>query len=612
MNLSFSQTYNFEENCSENALAFQLGCIPDWEAVYGTPSIRDNGGAFEGQKFAFCYTQLRVAEPKYRGESILLNYSFEAGKTYKIKYARRSRIVFWNSNTGLEIKWILTNGLTSTSPNDGVQPIPSQHQTIATITGSHTNQWVIDEYCFTPNQNYNQLWMRNIMTHNSPDVVDSRDGEIYIDNFSITKVTPDFFFSDEFGNPKSSFCYGEDVFIKINNPYLNQAHLDAWLSPNCLTEWYTGPGWVNIQNGMVNISNELRISGQRPFEPSNSYCVKLAIGDPSCGWIETIKSFEYKCCENIDYANFNTHVIGSSAPFTIHSASTNDYSIYGGHHEFCIYSDFDQNGEYELITCQNGTSFNYNALDAGINYYIVHRVSTPCGDYCNLVTVSVGSFTSYSNVSSSNIDCNQFPKTCPTPNISCPQMVLLPNGQGQSLALVYNTVSPVSSFDIQIVENDTYCGCSRNLTKTHNISTNNRYFDLSDPKYKKNCFSYRVRSKCADGSVSLWSPKMCYPNCAFQVFRHRNIDEFVGYSNVKISPNPVENFVNYELIIDNGDALKNISIMDLTGRKLQVIDINSDSDKAGIDVSTLFKGIYFARFEFLKTPHKTIKFVKVD
>lgn len=186
----------FETNSCSPADAFYTGCFSDWFCVSGSPDVISNYGApYAGSRYAHMYSSYSgfncMSSPN-RGESMAINYNFQAGKTYKIKYALR-----WREGgycTSLETKFILTNNRNNqTGGNNGcsageiLPPITSNDEVIVTHSMvGHQSNWKTYSQTFTPTSNCNQLWIRpETKRHPNCAITTQRTNHLYLDAFEI-------------------------------------------------------------------------------------------------------------------------------------------------------------------------------------------------------------------------------------------------------------------------------------------------------------------------------------------------------------------------------------------------------------------------------------------
>ncbi|MBK9737906.1 MAG: T9SS type A sorting domain-containing protein [Saprospiraceae bacterium] len=622
-----AQFFDFENSCSDHSSAFSLGCIKSnnltWINTHGS-SDNNTGNPLEtpfGIRSANMYVIIDgncTGETARKGEGIALPYNFIQGKTYFIKYSRK--IGTLAGTNYIKAQWILANGLVNvngslinctTSANDAIPPIPMNSQILKTYTQS--TGWVEDVICFVPERNYTHLWFRSII---EGPTANERKAFVRLDNFTISEEPVlNAYTTDASGNPKSTFCFGEDVYLKVLYPFTdNNIYVDAWLDPNYLVDWYTGPGDVTLDNNnMINLSQTLFDRNQRHYDPSRTYYLKVADVTTNGCWVESKTSFNYVCCEDVDYCSFRSEVSSSSAPFTITSRANKDYTKYGVTHQFCIYSDVNNDGIYEFISCSDGPNSSFTGGVVGVRYYILHRVITPCGDYCCVISHCVGCNTSNA-AAGDNLTCESFIPYCtPVPKPNCP-LASNPTPTSTSLLLAWPAVLNATSYEIQIIINDPSCGCTgpvstANLTSTaSNITLSSRDTRLGIPA----CFSYRIRSVCSDNLLGRWSPKRCYPSCTNTTLLRNVTDNPSRFEigDVTVSPNPSSGEINIQNIQLMEDEKYSIAIYGYDGKK-HIQSDNLSGPSATLDITTIPIGMYFIRIHTTSGKMKSFKVIKI-
>ena len=129
---------------------------------------------------------------------------------------------------------------------------------------------------------------------------------------------------------------------------------------------------------------------------------------------------------------------------------------------------------------------------------------------------------------------------------------------------------------------------------------------------QQGCFLWSVRAKCSDELYSEYSNYACYNENDFA--NDEGIYENASFgsgnnpekaSSITINPNPALESIN---ISSNEIEVfeKVVHIIDVSGRILKTI--NAFESKASIDISNLASGVYFIKFENLRT--EILKFIK--
>lgn len=296
---SFSQTYNFENSCSNYSNSFALGCITNWISTSGTP---DNGTTawplYQGSRYAHMYARWdgSCANPQ-NSEGIALNYSFQAGKTYRITY----HAIGTGGNVQISSKstdWILTNGLINKSggyctANEITPAIPAGSQTVGSPTYTYTG-WTQNQHTFTAGANYSQLWFRFAITST-------------IMNYNVTAdMALDAFTIEEICTPTpaisglSSFCEGSPISQTGSVSNGCTVTNNVWTVVECTqsggtvagaTEWWSP--WAAGNPGTLNIPSVA--NGGPAMTCGKYYKIKLALQNQYTTWSETTKIIYINC-----------------------------------------------------------------------------------------------------------------------------------------------------------------------------------------------------------------------------------------------------------------------------------------------------------------------------
>ncbi|PSR14143.1 MAG: hypothetical protein C7N36_05125 [Bacteroidetes bacterium] len=261
----------FEADCSQLAKAFFTGCFPNWISTHGTPDNISNtafyGPAFAGNKFAHGYVKYDINCPvpnqglRHRGEGVAIVHNFIAGATYRLRYAAKFRGNIQNR------AWILTNGLpnqdgSTCTPADAIPAIPAGSQTVH--TPDNTFDWTFHDVEFMASANFGQLWFR--AAFNTPSAINSElNGSFLLDAVGVELLCDPssgvaaFNFENASGQPKTTFCYGEDVYLDgTASQNESRYFIDAWRRPigsPAPFDYYSSLGWtIDQQVGVLNLS----------------------------------------------------------------------------------------------------------------------------------------------------------------------------------------------------------------------------------------------------------------------------------------------------------------------------------------------------------------------
>ena len=572
LNLNAQSTYfeGFENGCWDHAYAFTnaQGCYPDWTNTSGTPDTKSDYGvpAFEGQQYASLYVTKddcgngpSTFQYQDRGESFALNFNFEAGKTYKVRYH-----AYIESNGLFFGDWILTNGMpeqvgpplipTCGPGGDNVPDVPAGSEISHSFNWFTPGVWTPQDFEITPSSNFSSLWLRLDNAYN--DINAFASSRIHIDSFEIItcseELLPDFFTADKYGTKTETFCYGDDVWVCLEDADFDWLETSFTVYKEPAHSFYTKTGvrYDVEADGCFNLSQFIRERGNAPLVGDFDYQVQMSIKHPDCGWLHRYFDFSVECC-GVD-ASFTSTEDDSTTPITITANANTDYTYYNGTHEFCLYTDEDQDGIYELVTCQSGPVFNWQGGVEDVNYYLVHKVSTPCGDFCN---VREFCFNCVTPPLKSNVDCSLFdPPVCEVPEVFCPKS----NGV-DGIIVYWAEAEGVDSYHVEINPAGMPCECEG----ANVIYPTDRTF-IEIPLVE--CFGYRVRSVCGN-NFGEWSEIICWPDClesqlpsAMQLPRNNlNMD-----TEFNISPNPFDNTVRIASMNISSESVR-IVVSDILG-----------------------------------------------
>ncbi len=305
-NASWSQVVvseSFEQSCSNYYNSFYLGCIPNWISTSGTPDNNSPSGlgtAYQGSRFVNAYANWNPAlyTPAERSEGIALNYSFQAGTTYKISYAVKGGSGANPATQTYTAKWILTNGMVNQSgglgaPQEATPAIPSGSQQLPNMSFNGQG-WTVNTQTFTATANFSQLWLRQWMTSS---VSNSYiNGSIQLDDFKLEIIcTPTLAITGA-----NSFCQGATMSFtgavtngcSITNNVWTVVESDQFGTPaSGATEWWSP--WATGTPGVLNIPSAS--SGGPTMTCGKYYRIKLAVQNAYTNWTETTKIIYVNC-----------------------------------------------------------------------------------------------------------------------------------------------------------------------------------------------------------------------------------------------------------------------------------------------------------------------------
>ncbi|MEO1411514.1 MAG: hypothetical protein AAFW73_16610 [Bacteroidota bacterium] len=517
----------FEENCADHARAFvhlpSGDCYPQWINTHGTSNTQSDFAGItpaEGNRYVQFYTATYqcnsqgVNNPNFsHGEGIALRYDFVQGQRYLLNYAIR----FGGGNGTWSVDWILANDLVEkTGPafagcedvGDVVPPLPEppfQTLPIADWADS-SDDWMYLTEDFVADQDYDYLWLR---AENVNILHSDYSSRFYLDAVGITvcneDLVPEFYTADAQGNPKTDFCFTEDVWVCLDPvedfTWQGTSFTIRKLPAN---SFFTKTGVrfdIPETGGCYNLSQFIRQRGNRPFLPEHEYSIQMSINHPHCGWLDRFEKVNIKCCDGDVDASFISTQDGDKTPYTITGQANTDYTAFEGSHEFCLYTDVEEDGVFELVTCQAGTSFLYTGGENGVRYYLVHKVTTVCGEFCDVIDFCRGEDCLPGSSSRSTVDCSIFdPPVCEVSAVACPTR------DGNSFILSWTGTPLADQYEVYINPTGANCNCTVGSFQGGVITSNTSYAfgNLG------NCFSFRVTPIC-DGVWGTPSGIFCYP-----------------------------------------------------------------------------------------------------
>lgn len=557
----------FEANCNPASNAFFSGCFPNWISTHGSPDNEsDDQGitAYAGSKYAHGYVRYSfncstgTAASSNRGEGMAINYSFQAGVTYKLSYAFRTMGDIHSK------EWLLTNGLPNQTGSPGfcdlTERVPARPagSVVVDVPGNNSG-WQLYEQEFMPTSNFSQLWFR--AAYDNPPALDwEANGVFYMDTVRIEIICDPnsgvaaYQFEDANGNPKESFCFGEQVFLNgTDSQNETRYYIDAWRRPigspaNTPFEWAAGLGWtVGQQVGLINLSAAFAAQGYH-FEPGYEYQIKLAIADDGCiPWTEVLHEFTLECCDTYMNANFS---------LTLHEDQFDNYSLvvdnYQGYenlnatHEWIVLTSPNQYGGpysqvYSTTTTGSAAFTLYEPVQPGLFYTVIHHISTICADACFGEQVYGNNFARDGDTPDAErcelcgpIDCSILKELCYAPaNVSVRETF---NGY----RIDWDRTPNATGYTVIITVNDPDC-CLGGEPYQISLSTHRNYLTLNN--LHAGCFSVQVGALCGRGV--LWADKVCYPPFG-RPGSPDDADQALTspVSKTQVFPNPTTNDVN--------------------------------------------------------------------
>jgi len=244
--------------------------------------------------------------------------------------------------------------------------------------------------------------------------------------------------------------------------------------------------------------------------------------------------------------------------------------------------------------CQFVTGLPYGIYEDDLtdNVFLLPDSYTDCFWWQVRAVFPDGSTTEWSE---KECDCFEDPiiERCETPiDLSCSI-----NSAGKELS--WTSVAEAIFYDVIINYNDPACCPVGGELPFSNIfsTTDNFYVILGFNK----CFSWSVRTHCANGAISEWSEVQCCneassSNSQFSPLERTGSRTAVNYADISTSvvPNPANEFVTIT-ITDKTNASEinnaNLVIFDIAGKEIFSTSISLNESKQ-IDVSHFNSGIY--------------------
>ena len=435
-----------------------------------------------------------------------------------------------------------------------------------------------------------------------------RETRTPVPNFDAEAI---FHFEDENETIKTTFCYGEDVYMNGTASYgENRYFIDAWRRPIGSTQnfnWYAGLGWTtNAMVGTLNLSDMFsNLNPSKAFEPGYEYEIKLAIAnlEDCVGWTPITHTFTVECCDDFLNAKFESsqNTLGN-----IDILSFDQFDNIDATHEWFVVSSPNQNGgpyTQVLSTTSSGPApftLVFNS-QPGLFYTVIHRVKTLCGEVCSAnVHYFVQGVAESVPVVDQDIEdgCRLIDEVFP----KCEELATPTNLQVNGTTLSWDPVPGATSYIISSPGwNDPQVACKcRNLASIY-ITTDQTSHTISNSLASK-CFIWQVTAVCEDETQSQASQQMCF----YPVFVTPDEPNDGEVAQVAVSPNP--NNGEFTINIDiSYDSNISVEVYDFYG---QVVKTFIDTAKAGNSKSinwngagTLRQGIYILE---IKTDREVI------
>ncbi|MCB0642252.1 MAG: hypothetical protein KDC44_11455, partial [Phaeodactylibacter sp.] len=315
-----------------------------------------------------------------------------------------------------------------------------------------------------------------------------------------------FHFEDAAGNPQTTFCYGEDVFLDGAASF---GENNYWIGISRRPYPNNGQGWqnwadVSWTNGQV--PNNVNLSAVFAdinyfFEPGWEYNLKLAVQNvPECvNWVETVHTFVVECCD--DFFDPKFILLRKYNPVTeMYVLEAVEYELYSNvdvQHTWTILTSPNlDGGPYTLEAVLTGDEFSYE-VPGELCYFVIHSVETDCGTWCYGESDCINAGESLEKEACDlcgPIDCSYLKEICLAPGNPKNQCL----GSHPIIArLKWDAVAGALGYVVEITWNDDEC-CETELPElTIEYQASTTHLDLNDllqPDWK--CLRWRVRAIC--------------------------------------------------------------------------------------------------------------------
>ncbi len=441
-----------------------------------------------------------------------------------------------------------------------------------------------------------------------------KEDEIFIVEFP----TPDYVFVDSQGNPKDEFCFGETVYLdgsgsKAEDRYflsIWEYEIDGFASgASNLAYSRLIPSWHQGEVGSLINLNQIWDNFQTDyFRPGHEYRVQLAVkGECDNGWnVKEDEVFTVVCCEEVETceAKFTVEFKEDDDGNLFYTFNNENESFYS--HNWTVFQhDLQNTGPYTQVASSSNSDFEFVG-ELGGCYTVFHEVTTPCGSCCYSREICNKSKTE-KELESNEVDCNIL---C---NLSTPTGLTCKIGEEGFLTLSWNEVPSATSYIVSMDFYDPTC-CEggeegpRSEPKETKVERNSITL-----KFYPTCMSWTVTPVCEKGEGQT-SAKVCFNverGCGEIKYENdsgigldRESKEIIRIAANDIEllafPNPTTDLINYSIILGDADTVKEIAIMDLSGKIIEYIEVNEQigSEISGTHTFTNdLSGIYFIRVQ---------------
>jgi len=257
----------------------------------------------------------------------------------------------------------------------------------------------------------------------------------------------------------------------------------------------------------------------------------------------------------------------------------------------------------------NTNSYRATGLLRGTNYE--WRVRTNCtGSSSEFSTIATFTTTGGSttptctdgiqNGQETGVDCGG--PTCAPCNTACtiPTGTTTTNIGTTQATLNWNAVNGATNYTTRLRRVGTTAWSTRTVNGTSAVAT---------PLQPGRNYEWQVRANCSGGSSEFSSSVNFTTNGSATNLEGRGGDGLIQFEAIDFEASVFPTPTAEELNIRANKAINLIQIMDITGRLVRTITVNSDNASATISVASLANGQYFVRIQ-AGTDVETLRFVK--
>ncbi|NUO01720.1 MAG: T9SS type A sorting domain-containing protein [Saprospiraceae bacterium] len=430
---------------------------------------------------------------------------------------------------------------------------------------------------------------------------------------------------DKDGVVKDNFCFGEDIFLDPSGTSNYDRYFISVLrrpsGSNANFELYADYGWTYSNNiETLNLSRLVRTSGENPgeiFEPGYVYELQFAIANPpNCiPWIEMKREFRVECCEDFLSADFVLDMVEGTQGLILRANDFNTYSNVGITHTWTVLSSPNPSGgPYSYVrriqtTSAAGPITLYHKGVAGTYYFVIHQISTPCGDICYGVRKKGFHFHTGMEPDGGEevndcqmcgeIDCNILDGRC-----FAPGDIRAYAYRPLSVEIFWNWVPGALEYVVEVTLNDPNCCNNGEEIQSWTFYTTLHHQLLG--AILERCASWRVGSVC-EGEI-VWSELICHHN-PFELTTPNGEGDLVvddlglPGAEPQVYPNPANTELN--VLLPKGENPELIRMLDLHGRA--VFEQQHPDQQLEIDCKALPAGLYTIQVRYSnnrQTVHK--------